>query len=193
MGRKKKMLTDEEREERKKRWWGEEHNARRRARYASDPEYRARAIENTRRKYKDRGPSADVIHLTEARQKLASFGKVREVKFPDGSVRQMMVLTGEELGQVLNRSVNMIYRWRSGGKLPYGALTCHIDRSEVQVYSVPEVAAIVDVLKEHFEERMYYHDKHVETIQKLNDRVNETRRSLGIHDGSTSTATDTAA
>lgn len=186
MGRKKKMLTPEQIDERKKKWWGEERNARRRERYRSDPAYRQKAIQQSRKKFEDRDVNEDAQHLTQVRDKIASYGQVREVSLPDGTVRQMLVLTSDELATVLGRTPNMLFRWRSSGKVPYGILQTRVGKTNAQAYSVPEVAAMVDVLKDHFTERYYYHDSHTETIQRLFTQVINTRRSMGIHGGSTS-------
>lgn len=162
----------------KKRWWGEARNARRRERYHNDPEYRARIQEQARKKFLERGTPKESLRLHGIKDKISSYGKVREVTMEDGAVKSMMVLTSEELANVLGKTPNMVYRWRSSKKLPYGVMTAVEGRAVVTVYSEAEVYAMVSVLADHFGRRLYYHDSHEETRKALFTAVDKARRSL---------------
>lgn len=181
MGRVKMELSDDQVQERKDRWWGEQRNARRRQRYKDDPEYRERVTRGIHKNLvKKRGIPSTFTHLGKVKDKIAKYGQVRKVTLPDGSKTDMLVLTTEEVANLFDRDLNAIYRWRNSGKFPEGVMTCVSGKLTVQVYSVPEIKAIVGVLREHFRDNFCYHSVHFKTKEAVVKAVTEVRHTLKL-------------
>lgn len=159
-------------DEKKQRWWGEERNRRRRERYRSDPEYRKQVRQQTRQSYQhSRAKEGRQVRADNCAANLAnlgSFGTVRDVVYEEGQYKEHLTFTVEEIAKVLNRNRQVIYRWTSTDMFPRPTARAVTDHNHNQpVYVEQEVIGAVKAFSAHQTISQYYHQRHVETRDKI--------------------------
>jgi hypothetical protein len=183
MGRRKQVLSETEIEERKQRWWGEARNARRRERYAKDPAYRERAIQQVRESYrKSREDAGLPLREEDCRNnldRLAEFGMLREVKIDEEHTMRMLTFFTKELAKALDRNPAVVQRWINSGLIPPPVIIgkSHTNRW-YPLYTVTEVRAIMAVFGEHQQTSQYFRTYHTETREKMHAAVREARKAV---------------
>lgn len=139
----------------------------RRARYDGDPDYRERAIQSTRRSYRKRHGRQDRRTCLKNLVNLDNASIVRGVEI-NGRTYQRVTFTVEELANVLNRRVEVVYRWIRNGTFPEPeAITEDLSNQHYKVYTLREVKALVWVMGEHQQETPYYRQDHDATRERL--------------------------
>jgi hypothetical protein len=184
------VLTDEQRDEKKAKWFAA-RDVRRRHRYADDPDYRDARREASREDFRKR-QGMDMSALRDSRKnldKLDDFGKPREIVVA-GEAEVFLTFTINELAKVLgDYNPTIIRRWISNDKLPAPILSVNEatgsfgregGTSDVQVYTEPEVAAIIEVLGSHQAKFANYRSDHTDTTRLLYDAVEIIRNELGL-------------
>lgn len=181
MGRPKKVLTEAEKEAQKARWFGSERNERRRQKYLEDKDFREKEKARARVVSREPGPPSADNPLTNI-TRLSSFGTMREVVTPAGETRSMVCMTTQELAKVLFRTVHILYRWRQQGKWPKSVLVTKVEGGTgTDVYSVPEVKAMVRVIGEHLTKTPYFHNTHTDTAKALSEAAEAVRNKEGYY------------
>jgi hypothetical protein len=135
----------------------------RRKRYQHDAEYRDRAIQSTRRSYRDRHGRQDESTCLSNLVNLEGMGTVRGVKI-GGRTYQRVTFTVEELAFAVNRRVEVVYRWIRKDMFPKP--TSHTDdlpNQHSKVYRLKEAEALVYVMGEHQKATPYYRQDHSDT------------------------------
>lgn len=183
MGRKKLELTAAEIEERKQRFWGAARNSRRRARYHSDEEYRQAAIQSVRDAYRSRlgGDGKDVCN-DDCRTRLASVpdhGSEMLVVCPGRTPFTILAFTVTDLAALLQRNVQVLYRWMKAGIFPYPTLhvVANTPGPVQRVYCREEIEAIMHVFGAHQQLSQYYRNAHTETREGLFQAVKNVRQA----------------
>lgn len=180
MGRKKKELTETQIEEQKQKWWGEARNERRRKRYQDDPKYRERQIQQVRESYRRRNSEkGEEVRNDDCRlnlDQLPEIGQLREVKLDTEHSIRMLTFTMDEAAKALTRHPQVVYRWMLAGLLPEPVYRGKNHRNRWQdVFTVPEMRAMIEVFGKHQETSQYYRAFHEETRTEMYERVAEAR------------------
>ena len=154
-----------------RRRWLDNANRSRKARYHSDPAYRA-AIQ-VRSREAGRGTGLHRDRLAVCLQSLAqieSYGRVRRlIGVKSKTPVEIRCFTASELAPLLGLSqVVMLYQWHRTGKLPRGKLRAQVSRTYAPVYSLDEVRRVLAVWIEHLRVKAYLLATDTETIRKLN-------------------------
>lgn len=153
-------------------------NARRRQRYAEDPQARERHRERNRLAYRQRRSLKVQYAITTDPARYAAAGVVRQVTSPSCPGARL-TFTVRELGRALGLPyVQLLHRWRRQGQLPGPVVT--VARGRQRVYLEPEVHGIAGVLAAHFARVAYYRRDHAETRERLFAAVGAAREALGL-------------
>jgi hypothetical protein len=178
----------------KKEYWGEERNARRRKRYADDPQYRADVLQRARQTQfqKRREAGMEVREDEDCRDnlgKLGSFEK-RAIHLGETEFGTDRAVTAEDLAMLLNRNPQVLYRWMGTGMLPRPLFEIYNDRNRKQaVYLNDEARAILTVFGEHQQTSLYYRASHVDTINRIHRAVGAVRQKHGVNNANSKQAT----
>lgn len=172
-------------------WW-KERDRRRKARYATDPEYSDLQRERSRAAYR----AKTGVELFDPRlnlDKMEKFGKVREVEMPHGTTRRW-VMTKAEVAEVFGKSLKLFYAWVQDNRFPEAvlfAIEYPITRDyakakgvkvpqRMRVYTSDEVIAAIKALGEHLSKVSYYRADHERERTALFEAVRGVRRDLGL-------------
>lgn len=155
------------REKRKQLYWGEAHNAKRRDRYASDPEYAAH-VRAARRQSHARKNARPLTNTTCAGNlaKVESSGLFIAVHYNGSPLVIGRVFTLAGLARMFNRQPQAIYRWHQSGNLPTPVLAdAHGDR----FFADEEVHRFVAIMAIHQAETRQYCSDHYDVRARLFD------------------------
>ena len=171
MGRHPKYKTEEERAKQRRKWVTDA-NARRKARYADDPNYRnavKRASRVTARKYLPAGGVSVVRAGTCCAmrgEELLSRGTMRRVTSAEVAAT-VLTYTTEELARCIGVTTAAISRWYSDGRFPLPRLLAKGGKGEVLVYTLEQSRALLDIMCEHYAEKNYLSHKDTEVVRRL--------------------------
>ena len=147
-------------------WWLE-RNARRRKRYATDPDYREQQVEKTRGQYRK---GRELVVRTSCLDNLSTimhFGETRTVTVDEKEQRRI-TFTTEELANALNRNVEVIYRWFRKGMFPDPVVKLvDVDNQHGYVYTLTQTQKLVEVMGNHQGRTPYYRQDHTDTRAAL--------------------------
>lgn len=166
---------------RKAKYWGPERNLRRRERYKADSDHRAHIIAQVQASYrKTRAERGLPVRMDDCRtnlERLPEVAHIRETQLPSGRSQDLLTLTIEELATLLDRNVQLLYRWMNADLLPEPVFFIAGYRGRMQgVYLAEEARAIMEVFGAHQEVSQYYRVAHVETRARLFAAVEDIRR-----------------
>lgn len=148
------------------KWW-QERNARRRKRYATDPDYREAQVEKTREQYRKGRKLMARTSCLDNLSTILHFGEKRTVTV-DEEVRLRITFTTEELANALNRNVEVIYRWFRKGMFPDPVIKLvEVDNQHGYVYTLPQMQKLVEVMGSHQQRTPYYRQDHTDTRAAL--------------------------
>ena len=162
-------------------WW-KKRNERRRLRYTMDSEHRMKVNAMNRACYKKYNePHTRKFATLEEATRL---GKEREIFSGDGAViDRMITLTLSEAAKAFgDYHAIVLARWIRQGKFPRPNLYAMNDTRKIRVYSIDTVMRIVEVMKNHRPDKIYFHTNDIETVAKLfsvsGQEMNERTREL---------------
>ncbi len=153
-------------------WWLE-RNARRRKRYATDPDYREQQVEKTREQYRKGRKLVDRPTCLSNLSTILYFGEKRTVTV-DEEVRLRITFTTEELANALNRNVEVIYRWFRKNMFPDPVVKLvEVDNQHGYVYTLTQVQKLVEVMGNHQGRTPYYRQDHTDTRAALFEAMDD--------------------
>lgn len=165
--------------------WYADRNERRKQRYHSDPEYRVKANKDARDGYrKARGPEnvrdpidpRPNLHMLQPGPTCA--GKLRTLKDHPGA-GPVMTFTRKEIGEVFGRPGKQLQVWGLDGRIPLPMLSARCEsteRSWSDVYTVPEVRAMVEALGPYLAEVVYFRIDNKEAVEACRKAVAAARK-----------------
>lgn len=176
-------LTPEEIAAKKLQYWGPERNQHRRDRYQDDPAYREQVKAQVRESFRKQRESLGIsVRDEDCRENiglLPEIARVRETSLPNGERLNLMTLTAEEMAELLNRNLQVFYRWQNADMFPKPAFFCIGHRGRKQgVFLEDEALAILEVYGAHQETSQYYKAHHTETRDALFAAVAAVRARL---------------
>lgn len=134
-----------------------DRNKERRARYASDEEYRESTKSRSRQGYRAK-------YGRQAKEPRDVLTPVSTLVTVTGKKR-IGVVTTQAMAQALRIKPKTYLRWIAERQVP--APTHKISSAGRRAYTTAEAAAIIDVLAAHFQEFDYYRVDHVETRDRV--------------------------
>jgi hypothetical protein len=150
----------------------------RKARYASDPEYREKAKHLSRRVYR-RKAGVELQSCLYSLPFLDRIQKPQMVLLPNGKTQEMLVLNVPKTAQMLQLLYQTFWRWIDHGTLPAPVLRSVTARPTL-MYHLDEVRTLIEEIGGHQKTVSYLRLDHVEVRGRIEQRFSEIRNRLGI-------------
>ncbi len=157
-------------------------NRERRNRYADDPDYREKAVQATRDRYRRnvglkfrRGAKGFDL------RRIGRWCERRDVRVGNHVHLARLVMKVRELALIVGRKPDVVRRWIDQDMLPPPIGMVRHDREGhgmVPVYFLEEAREIVHVMRDHQDETPYFRSDHDVTINDLHVALIGVRRSL---------------
>jgi hypothetical protein len=170
-------------ETKKEKAWYREHldrkNEVRREMYASDADYRASRMEESRARYRQEHG----VFEKDCRENLDALDSIGSMRLIKLGKKQLNILTfnNRELAEALGYSLVQVYRWQNDGRLPKPRTALSYEEGLKgrfmcsEVYTEDEVKAIMSVLGEHQQSVAHYRTTHTLTIKKMFSAFNKAK------------------
>lgn len=160
-------------------------NDQRKLKYHADPNYRAKALAQSRESYR-RNSNFEAKHDCRVNlPNLKTIGHKRQVLLSSRNAKTGLVLcfTNKELAEALSIAVSTLHKWQVSGRIPepkFNIIFPDGHKSPVtqnnKVYLLEEVKAILEIVGEHQAHFNHYRESHADTMRKLNLKLNEIRK-----------------
>lgn len=158
-------------------------NRARRDRYAMDPDYRDRMVQDTRDRYRRKvglkpRRSARDFDL----RRIGRWCQREDVRWSGGRVmKNKLVMDTRTLATILGRKPDVVRRWidRCMVPPPIALIKHHREGcGMVSVYLMEEAREIIKIMRNHQEETPYFRVDHYHTVDALNWALYSVRESL---------------
>jgi hypothetical protein len=151
----------------------------RKLKYATDPEYRENAKRLSRRVYRRKAK----VELQSCLYSLPFLDRIKQpqmVLLPDGTKKQLLVLSVPKTAQMLQCLYQTFWRWIDHGTVPKPVLRSTTARPYL-VYTVDEVRTLIEEIGAHQKDVSYLRNDHHEVRGRIEQRFSEIRSKLGIN------------